>query len=247
MLQAMRRHINATTIVAVIALVFAMTGGAYAAKKFLVTSTKQISPRVLKTLKGANGKNGTAGPAGPAGPAGAGTAGPTGPAGSAGAKGDTGPEGKQGAPGVAGTPGKNGTPGTPGEPWAVGGLPKGATETGTWIALPNATTEDFATISFSVPLAAALDSSHVHYVTVEDVENKTIPAGCAGTAEAPEPEEGNLCLFEGKFSAGALEEALILRPAQGLTLGAGTTGALLLIFSKAPEARFIGTWAVTGG
>jgi hypothetical protein len=33
-----------------LALVFAMTGGAYAARKIIITSTKQISPKVLKKL-----------------------------------------------------------------------------------------------------------------------------------------------------------------------------------------------------
>ena len=48
-------------VIATIALVFAMSGGAYAAKKYLITSTKQISPSVLKSLKGAAGKNGAIG------------------------------------------------------------------------------------------------------------------------------------------------------------------------------------------
>ncbi|MGH2879601.1 MAG: hypothetical protein ACRDK4_08360, partial [Solirubrobacteraceae bacterium] len=50
-----------------LALVFAMTGGAYAAKKYLITNTKQISPKVLKQLKGAKGPAGPAGPEGKAG------------------------------------------------------------------------------------------------------------------------------------------------------------------------------------
>jgi len=68
--------------VALFALFFAMGGGAYAAKHYLITSTKQISPKVLKALKGKAGKTGPAGATGPAGPAGA--------AGAAGAKGDKG-------------------------------------------------------------------------------------------------------------------------------------------------------------
>ncbi len=60
MLRAITRHVSASGVLAVIALVFAMTGGAYAAKRYLITSTAQISPKVLKTLKG---KPGPAGPA----------------------------------------------------------------------------------------------------------------------------------------------------------------------------------------
>jgi hypothetical protein len=80
MIRRVRRHVTPTGVIAVLALVFAMSGGAYAAKKYLISSTKQISPSVLKKLKGTNGKAGpagTAGPAGPAGPAGAGTAVPS--------------------------------------------------------------------------------------------------------------------------------------------------------------------------
>ena len=51
------------------ALVFAMAGGAAAASHYLITSSKQISPKVLKELKtpGAKGATGAAGPAGPTG------------------------------------------------------------------------------------------------------------------------------------------------------------------------------------
>jgi hypothetical protein len=138
-----------------LALVFAMTGGAYAAKKYLITSTKQISPSVLKSL------HGKAGPAGAQGPAGA--VGPAGPQGAAGAPGKDGTGGKDGAVGkdgksvtVAETASKcpeggltvevegsgvkrevcNGTEGAKGpagSPWTAGGtLPAGSTETGAW-------------------------------------------------------------------------------------------------------------------
>jgi hypothetical protein len=79
-----RRHLNYANVVATLALVFAMSGGALAAKHYLINSTKQIKPSVLKSLKGNSGKTGAAGPGGPAGPAGpAGPGGPAGPAGSA--------------------------------------------------------------------------------------------------------------------------------------------------------------------
>jgi hypothetical protein len=162
MFSAMRRrlHLSPATVIAGLALVFAMTGGAYAAKKYLITSTKQISPSVLKALQGKAGAVGAPGAAGAQGPAG--------PAGPAGSKGETGSgkEGKQGEPGKAGKDGVTGksveataiAPGDPGcegrggveyaiegsteskevctgkegSPWAVGALPPGATETGAW-------------------------------------------------------------------------------------------------------------------
>src|SRR3954447_8748275 len=74
-----------TLAVACVALFFSFGGGAYAAKKhYILTSTKQVSPKTLAKLKG------NVGPAGAVGATGA-----PGPAGAAGAKGDT------GAPGTA--------------------------------------------------------------------------------------------------------------------------------------------------
>jgi hypothetical protein len=100
-----RFHVTPATVIATLALVFAMTGGAYAASKYLITSTKQISPKVLKSLKGANGKNGAAGPAGPAGAAGAGTAGAQGAQGAQGPQGPAGTNGEKGEKGTTGTAG----------------------------------------------------------------------------------------------------------------------------------------------
>jgi hypothetical protein len=92
-----RRHLNYANVVATFALVFAMSGGALAASHYLITSTKQISPKVVKALKGANGKNGANGANGTNG-----TTGPAGPAGSTGPIGGTGPQGPEGKEGKAG-------------------------------------------------------------------------------------------------------------------------------------------------
>jgi hypothetical protein len=73
-------------VAATLALFFAMTGGALAAHHYLITSTKQISPKVVKALKGKTGK-----------------AGPTGPQGIAGKDGAAGKEGKEGKEGPPGT------------------------------------------------------------------------------------------------------------------------------------------------
>lgn len=161
MFSAIRKRFTYANVAMTLALVFAMTGGAYAAKHYLITSTKQISPKVLKQLKGAKGANGANGAAG--------VAGAQGPQGPAGVKGETGPKGETGAKGeqgIQGSPGTNGAsvtntkvePGEPeceerggakfkvasgaptfacngkqGSPWTAGGtLPSGATETGNW-------------------------------------------------------------------------------------------------------------------
>jgi hypothetical protein len=90
MLSFIRKRVTYANVVMTFALVFAMSGGAYAAKKYLITSTKQISPKVLKQLQGKTG------------PAGA-----TGSAGTAGAAGKEGPVGKAGTNGTSGLNGKS--------------------------------------------------------------------------------------------------------------------------------------------
>jgi hypothetical protein len=78
-MNSIRRHLSYANVVATLALLFAMSGGALAAKRYLVNSTKQINPKVLKALEasvarkvkpgaaGAVGKEGTTGKEGPAG------------------------------------------------------------------------------------------------------------------------------------------------------------------------------------
>src|SRR4051794_27947607 len=79
----MRRHLTYANVAATLALVFAMSGGALAAKHYLINSTSQINPKVLKKLRGRTGKTGATGKQGAAGAAGAagveGRQGPTGP------------------------------------------------------------------------------------------------------------------------------------------------------------------------
>jgi len=75
-------------VAATLALVLALSGGALAADHYLITSTTQIKPSVLRHLKGARGRRGAAGP-----------------------EGSTGPAGAQGSAGAAGQPGSPGAPG----------------------------------------------------------------------------------------------------------------------------------------
>lgn len=104
MLKLFRSRLTYANVVATLALVFAMAGGAVAAGHYLITSTKQISPKVLSSLKGAKGATGQQGPAGPSGPAGpAGTGkGERGEKGETGTKGETGPKGERGEQGPEG-------------------------------------------------------------------------------------------------------------------------------------------------
>jgi len=89
-MNSIRRHLSYANIVATLALLFAMSGGALAANHYLISSTKQIKPGVLKKLRGASGKVGPVGAQGPVG-----LVGPSGAAGGPGPKGD------QGVPGQA--------------------------------------------------------------------------------------------------------------------------------------------------
>jgi hypothetical protein len=261
MFSRIRRRLTYANVAMTLALVFAMTGGAYAASKVLITSTKQIKPSVLAQLKGKTGPAGPAGapgPAGPQGPQGAagaeGKPGGTGPEGKTGAKGETGAKGATGPKGETGEKGAAGAEGKEGSPWTAGGtLPSGKTETGTWSAgpVPAGEAEMFGSISFAIPLASAVTPVTV---TLEQSEKKEVPAGCSGTATEPKADPGNLCVFEGvaeaEGGAGHLSRFVV---APGEAIGTalnktGTTGALVLVLpntqAKTPTVM-TGTWAVT--
>jgi hypothetical protein len=238
-----RLRVSPAGVLATVALVFALTGGAYAAGRYVITSTKQIKPSVLKSLKGNAGPAGRAGAPGAAGPAG--PTGPTGPAGSQGSEGKQGNEGHEGKQGPEGKPGEKGATGSP---WTAGGtLPKGSTETGTWFAGVNAELVGFDSISFSIPLAATLDEEHVHYVTLKQVAEKAAPSQCPGSSTTPAAHEGNLCIYEGELSnpQNGTAEVIVEDPSIAAQ-GSATAGAALVVVAKEKESTFWGSWAVTG-
>ena len=74
-----RKRLSYANVAATLALVFSMTGGAMAANHYLISSTKQIKPSILKKLKGNAGAKGATGAQGAQGAQGG--AGPQGPAG----------------------------------------------------------------------------------------------------------------------------------------------------------------------
>jgi len=245
----LRRRLTYSNVVATLALVFAMSGGALAASKFLITSTKQIKPSVLASLKGKAGANGAAGAQGPAGPVGpAGGVGPQGPAGTPGTNGNPGPEGKEGKAG------KNGTNGKEGSPWAANGtLPVGSTETGAWAIgeVPGTTGEVLGlsrqrtAISFTIPLAESISESKEHIF-----EGETIPPGCTGTVVSGDvthlrAESGNLCIWIRGASGVTASQLSIENPEEAET-NAGTHGAILVAAPVGEHGTAFGVWAVTG-
>ena len=116
----MRRKPSITGVIAATALFLALAGGgAYAADSYIITSTHQIKPSVLKKLANdVRGPRGTRGPAGAQGLTGAqgpqGQQGQQGPQGAAGATGQQGEQGVQGPQGQQGPQGPQGDPGQSG-------------------------------------------------------------------------------------------------------------------------------------
>lgn len=261
-----RKHFNATTAVAVVALVFAMAGGAYATKKYLITSTKQISPSVLKKLKGAHGVTGATGPAGAAGPQG-----PAGANGKDGLNGSNGSNGKDGVSVTAETASASecktgGTKftsvsgashvcnGTNGQTGFTETLPVGKSERGQWLIVAQSGAESayyFTTISFPIPLAAALPAANVHLIGVEEgageqKESPAIASGeCTGSWKSPGAGSKDLCVFtdpEGTVgNLVATENLESENPG-----GAGVSGAALRAGFGTGLFLVKGSWVVTG-
>lgn len=99
------------TVIAIAAVMLAVTTGAFAARKYLITSSSQIKPGTISYANlSAAAKARLAGARGPAGPAGAtGPAGPQGPTGATGAAGGSGGQGPKGDTGATGATGPDGS------------------------------------------------------------------------------------------------------------------------------------------
>jgi Collagen triple helix repeat (20 copies) len=266
MVSMVRRNLNAPTAIAVIALVFAMVGGAVAAGGDSGSG---------KAAASADGKRGPRGPKGARGPAG--PAGPVGPQGAPGAPGSPGAKGDPGAAGVspvgtafAGnqkgcteggvefkgtntTVACNGVNGTDGETGFTEVLPPGRTETGTWGALTEEGQLGIVPISFNIPLLGAPSP-----VLVKKGENGTAN-GCPGlVGGTPQADPGKLCvyinsltgaLFEDPNEDPPIEPIAFLDPTVQFGQGVGTAGrsGVVLLLSECATApcQVYGTWAAT--
>jgi len=258
MFSRIRRHANYTNIVVTLAFALAMSGGAYAASKYVVTSIGQIKPNVRSALKGSRGATGAQGAPGAQGATGA--QGAAGAAGAAGVKGEAGPKGEKG---------ETGSPGAPGETGFTKTLPSGYTETGSWSLAgsgPGLAGAVIASISFAIPLAEPLEGTacfeakepcHVHYINSSGEEiggfKETTPKDCAGTTAEPAAAPGNACIYEQVAAGVEKPEIGIMSPGHS-TLGSfpeefdgtGTSGAIIGFHGEAGKANLgYGSWAVT--
>jgi hypothetical protein len=224
---------TAGLVVAIVALVVAFTGAAFAATGLNSKQKKEVT-KIAKKYAGKQGPAGAAGPQGPAGPQGA-----------VGPKGDKGEKGEKGEKGDKGLKGEPGEEGPEGSPWTAGGtLPSGETETGAWGA---ANIPSIVSLSFNIPLAEAPEG--IHYVT-EGGEEKVFEAGfklkpatiCTGEAEDPTAPPGHICIYaRSEFEFEPLAGGFF--PAGG-DLHRYTTGATFL-YSVQESQKGSGTWAVT--
>jgi len=224
--------------VAVLALVFAMIGGAWAAAGLNGKQKKEVKA-IAKSFQGT---------------------GPAGAAGAPGAKGDTGAPGANGANGTSGTDGasattasfsgalhgcteggvevksasapvyvcngKNGTNGTTGFTEA---LPSGKSLYGTWgIGGTSAHGAIGGSISFGIPLASVPAAVFVPFGEDKSAE------GCPGTFAAPTAGNGTLCIYGSSEMYGAFSVA-----------EASKAGATFTMSETGPFVFGLGSWAVT--
>jgi hypothetical protein len=217
------RRPSTSMVVALLALFFAFGGGAYAANRYLISSTKQISPKVIKALRGRVGVAGPAGLPGPAGPQG-----PQGATGATGAKGDT---GQQGPPGPF--------PGT---------LPTGKTVTGNWSASGVASAASqyiMEGISYGYAFAS---TPTVTYVTFGSAPS----AGCPGSVGSPQAANGHVCVYENDATGGGGPvngTGGTCDPASAGCLFASSNKYGIAVFTLSAAAGQVfnwGTWAATG-
>jgi hypothetical protein len=156
---------TAGLVVAVVALVVALAGTAFAATGLNPMQKKEVK----KIAKRFAGKPGAPGPKGDAGPVG-----PQGPKGDQGVKGDP---GKQGPAGEQGPPGPTETV-----------LPPGETLTGVWSFVEEGS--PFASVAISFPLRVE-PVPNIHWVG----QGEPSTDECPGSADDPKAAPGNLCIY----------------------------------------------------
>ena len=247
MFSTLRTRFGIPGVISVIALVFAMFGGAYAASNSSSGGKATASAKAKKGPKGPKGATGPAGPAGAQGPAGpAGAKGDAGANGSNGAAGPTGPTGAAGAKGATGAAGATGATGFSG---FTETLPEGKTETGVWAiadpAIPGEK-EVWAPISFTIPMKSASEEAYLlNEEQTRNHEGLGFTKGCTGTVAEPTAPPGLLCVYTQEEIAN--EATLSTRPVFADHIGYQKSGTTMVIFTFEEPGSFTGrgSWAVT--
>lgn len=208
-------------IVAIVALVVALAGTAFAAAGL---NGKQKN-EVKKIAKQFAGKRGPTGPQGPAGAQGA-----KGDPGARGDKGDQGPEGKQGPAGPEGPQGPTG-PAGPTETT----LPAGKTLTGIWSYNQIGLGVIWVNISFPLRVVPDLTGSNVEYLE----PGALATAHCPGSPSEPKASPGHICLY-GEVQINSFDAGNNFSPD-------GTSGFVRKFEAVEPSERAFGrgSWAVT--
>lgn len=229
-------------VVAIVALVAALSGVAIAAGGGLTGKQKKEVTKIAKKYAGKQGPEGKQGPQGAPGAA--------------------------GAPGAKGDPGAPGTPGAPGEagmcsiskPECV--LPPGATETGNWsFSAPSGGIAGYATISLPLQANPELEINPVDHIVwvapeVESEEERVVTNGgepydtthCPGTTADPEALPGYLCVY-GKelFNVKnfAFKQPTFPWGSETPDLNSGAVLGFEIANSEIPLALGRGSWAYT--
>ena len=260
MFSTLRNRFGIPGVISVIALVFAMFGGAYAASNTSGGGKATASAKAKKGPRGPKGAKGDTGPAGPSGPVGpAGPAGPKGDAGAAGSNGTSvtsktvppssatcnhngGSEFTSASGTTTACSGEEGEKGDEGEPWTDGGtLPPGATETGEWGTYGGVVGNLTIPMQFNIPLASEPTTTFLK-------EGESSATGCPGISNGlPTAEPGHFCIYtvyEEEVTPVGIFHA---DPSSGVfVLGASKVGALLRTACGAVYCSEAGVWAVTG-
>jgi len=154
-----------------------------------------------------------------------------------GTNGKDGKNGKNGATGSQGLAGKEGAPGKD----VPTVLAPGKSEHGYYAAWGIGGGYLGTSITFQVPLAAALDSTHVHFVAKET----SLPPACPGTAASPTAASGNLCVYE--TASGGAPFGAIFPQSTGVGTGADSDGFGIWFVATGTTGDWnYGSWAVTG-
>jgi hypothetical protein len=261
---------SAGFVLSIVALIAALSGGAYAASGGLTGKQKTEVKKIAQTEAKKFAK---AGPEGKQGPAGS-----KGDTGSAGANGSNGKDGVNGVNGANGANGKDGVSVTsaqftgakgpcteggaefksssPAATYACNGaaatgggfpdtLPPEKTETGTWRFVSVGTELQIVPVSFPIPLSAD-DAEEVQVETFNKNQGPT--ANCPGTVEEPAAEPGFLCVYSAVFETSLIGAPTAYKPLdeEEYEEGVVSSGTYLLfenIFTVGATAG--GTFAVT--